>query len=96
VPTLFAIIYVAVYNWMRRSKLEPMKKLALTLKRYMWGILNAIVHGVTNATSEAINGRIQWVKKTACGFRNRDRFREAISFHLGGLELMPECQMSAT
>ena len=83
-------------GWMRRSRLDPMKRLAHTLKRYLWGILNAIVHSVTNATSEAINGRIQWIKKTACGFRNRNRFREAILFHLGGLELMPECQISAT
>jgi len=88
--------WMKLINWMRRSKLEPMKKLALTVKRYLWGVLNAIVHGVTNATSEAINGRIQWIKKTACGFRNRERFREAILFHLGGLELMPKCQISAT
>jgi transposase len=25
----------------------------------------------------------------ACGFRNRDRFRTAIYFHLGGLDLSP-------
>jgi transposase len=25
----------------------------------------------------------------ACGFRNRQRFRRAIFFHLGGLDLMP-------
>jgi len=25
----------------------------------------------------------------ACGFRNRDRFRRAIYFHLGGLDLYP-------
>lgn len=81
-------------NWMRRSKLAPMKTLALTLKRYLWGILNAIVHNVTNATSEAINGRIQWIKKSACGFRNRARFREAILFHLGGLDMMPKSQLS--
>lgn len=81
-------------SWMRRSRLVPMKNLALTLKRYLWGILNAIVHNVTNATSEAINGRIQWIKKTACGFRNRARFREAILFHLGDLDMVPKCQFS--
>jgi hypothetical protein len=26
----------------------------------------------------------------ACGFRNRERFRHAILFHLGGLDLYPE------
>jgi transposase len=25
----------------------------------------------------------------ACGYRNRDRFRNAIYFHLGGLDLYP-------
>jgi transposase len=25
----------------------------------------------------------------ACGFRNRERFRRAIYFHLGGLDLYP-------
>jgi transposase len=25
----------------------------------------------------------------ACGFRNRERFRNAIYFHLGGLDLYP-------
>ena len=38
---------------------------------------------------EAKNARIQWVKKMACGFRNRERFRMAILFHLGGLNLTP-------
>ncbi len=40
--------------------------------------------------AEAINARIQSLKKTACGFRNRTRFRAAILFHLGGLDLYPE------
>ena len=60
------------------------------IKRHLHGILNAIVLGVTNARSEGINSRIQWIKYTARGFRNRDRFRTAIYFHLGGLDLYPE------
>jgi transposase len=78
-------------SWMRRCRLAPMKTLSNTISNYLWGIINAIVHGVTNATSEAINGRIQWIKKMACGYRNRARFREAILFHLGGLDMMPKC-----
>ena len=49
----------------------------------------AIVTRTTNAGSEGINSRIQWIKKMACGFRNRERFRNAIYFHLGGLDLYP-------
>ena len=33
---------------------------------------------------------IQSVKHRARGFRNRERFRAAIYFHLGGLDLYPE------
>ena len=32
---------------------------------------------------------IQWLKYTARGYRNRERFRNAIYFHLGGLDLYP-------
>jgi transposase len=59
------------------------------LKAHLDGILNAVISGVTNAGAESINAIIQWVKYTARGFRNRERFRNAIYFHLGGLDLYP-------
>jgi len=76
-------------SWARRSRLEPMKKVAKTIAIHLEGILNAIVHRATNAASESINSRVQRVKRMACGFRNRERFRNAIYFHLGGLDLDP-------
>jgi transposase len=77
------------HAWAVRSRLEPMKKVARMLKRHLTGIINAIVTGVTNAGAESLNSKIQRVKRMACGFRNRDRFRTAIYFHLGGLDLSP-------
>lgn len=77
-------------GWIRRCRLESVIKVGNMVKTYLWGILNAIEKKVTNAKAEAINGRIQWIKKMACGFRNRARFRDAILFHLGGLDLMPK------
>ena len=67
-----------------------MQAAAKTISEHLWGIVNAIVLHVTNATTESLNARIQWIKKTACGFRNRDRFRRAILFHCGGLDLYPD------
>ena len=32
---------------------------------------------------------IQKIKRDARGFRNKERFKAAIYFHLGGLELYP-------
>ena len=46
-------------------------------------------HRITNATSESINAKIQWVKYTARGFRNKQHFINAIYFHCGGLDLAP-------
>lgn len=75
--------------WASRSRLAPMQKAARIIRKHLWGILNAVIHKVTNATSESLNAKIQWVKKNACGFRNRERFRNAILFHCGGLDLYP-------
>lgn len=76
-------------GWALRSRLEPMKRAARTIRDRLWGIVNAIVLGVTNAGAESLNAKIQWIKRQACGFRNRERFRNAIYFHLGGLDLYP-------
>jgi transposase len=76
-------------SWALRSRLEPVKAVARLVKRHLDGIINAIVLRATNAGAESINSRIQKVKRMANGFRNRERFRNAIYFHLGGLELHP-------
>ena len=76
-------------GWAMRSRLEPMKRAAKMVRDHLWGILNAVVHKATNATSESLNAKIQKVKGLACGFRNRERFRNAIYFHCGGLDLYP-------
>ena len=78
------------YGWAIRSRLEPIKRVARMIKRHWAGVINAASSAITNARAEAINSRIQWVKKMACGFRNRQRFRQAIYFHLGGLDLTPD------
>lgn len=77
-------------GWALRCRLKPMRKAAESVRKYLWGILNAIAHGATNALSEGINSRIQEIKRRACGYRNRQRFRNAIYFHLGGLDLYPD------
>lgn len=76
-------------NWIVRSRLAPMKKVAATLKNHLWGIINAVVLKADNSHAESINSRIKTVKTRARGFRNKQRFRDAIYFHLGGLELYP-------
>lgn len=76
-------------KWPPRCRMEPMKRVGKMIKRHLWGIVNAIVHGVTNAAAEGFNSVIQKLKGRACGYRNRERFKNAIYFHLGGLDLHP-------
>jgi len=76
-------------GWALRCRLEPVQKAARTIREHLWGILNAICLRATNAIAESVNAKIQRVKRMACGFRNRERFRRAIYFHLGGLDLYP-------
>ena len=83
-------IFRGWYSWAIRSRVEPMKRVARMLKAHLDGVLNAIERGVTNARLEGINSVIQWLKKAARDYRNRDRFRNAIYFHLGGLDLYPD------
>ncbi len=67
-----------------------MVKAGKMVRTDLWGILNAVVLGATNAISESMNSKVQRVKTRACGSRNRKRVRTAILFHLGGLDLSPD------
>lgn len=81
--------WLAWYRSAIRCQLEPIKRVARMVKRYLEGIVTAMVQGVSNARAESINAGIQKLKYVARGFRNRERFRNAIYFHLGGLDLYP-------
>lgn len=76
--------------WAVRSRLDPIKEVAKTIKEHLWGILNAIVLEVSNGPAEGLNSRIKTIKVRSRGFRNKKRFANAIYFHLGGLDLYPE------
>ena len=80
----------AVIAWGRRSRLAPIKRAMATLRDHLTGVIRAQQLRLTNARLEGINSIIQGLKRTARGFRNRDRFRNAIYFHLGGLDLYPK------
>jgi transposase len=71
------------------SRLKPMTQVAWMIRRHLPNVLTYHRHRITNAGLEAVNATIQWVKKTARGFRNADNFKTAIYFHCGGLDLYP-------
>src|SRR5664279_3905863 len=63
---------------------------ARTLKRHEAGLLSYFAHPITNAGAEGLNSRIQAIRVSARGYRNREHFKTAIHFHLGGLALYPQ------
>lgn len=77
------------YGWARRSRLEPIRKAAGTLKRHLDGLLAYMDHRITNSMSEALNAKIQAVKANAKGFRSFKNLRTSILFHCGKLDLKP-------
>jgi transposase len=77
------------YYWATHSRLKPMIEKAKMLKSHLENILTYLTHPITNALSESLNSKIEWVKYTARGFRNQNNFKTAIYFHCGGLDLVP-------
>ena len=84
------------FRTVRRSKLEPLKKLALSFKEHLLGLLNYFVHPITNALTEGFNSRIQAIKADARGFRRFANYRARILFFCGKLDLLPHLPLAVT
>ena len=72
-----------------RCRLEPIKRVARTLKAHVAGLYSYIEHPITNAVTEGLNSRIQSLKSAARGFRSFANYRIRILFFCGGLNLQP-------
>ncbi len=78
--------------WCREAmatRLEPVQKVVRMLKTHWDHLLAYFRHHLSNAPAEGVNSRIQHFIQGACGYRNRDRFKRDVLFHLGGLDLHP-------
>ena len=84
------------YAWAIRGRLELIKKVARVVKRQWDGVSDTVLTNVTNARSEATNAKIRRIKRLGGGYRNRERFRNAIYFHLGGIDLYPDGLLTHT
>ena len=78
------------YNWAIRCRLSPVKKVAKMLKNHLQYIVNYFDHGTSNGPIEGINNKVQSLIKKSYGYRNVERLKTDIMFHLGGLNLYPD------
>ena len=76
-----------LYRWLRKSRLEPMKRVATTLRKNGKEILNIFMTRATNAISEGINSMIQAAKRKARGYHTFEGFSSMIYLIAGKLEL---------
>jgi transposase len=70
-----------------RSRLEPLKRFARTLRRHQDNIVNFIERNLSNAKGEGLNRVIKIVKNRASGFRNLDSFTDMIFLTVGDLDI---------
>ena len=77
------------YAWAIRCRLAPIKTVARMCKSHLDNILTFFVHKLTNGPIEGLNNKIQGLIKKAYGYRNKERFKTDIFFHLGGFDLYP-------
>ena len=73
-------------SWALRSRLEPFRTLAKTVRHHWEGILAYFDTGLTSAAIEAVNGIIQLAKRIARGFKNFVYFRTAAYLRAAGLK----------
>ena len=76
-------------SWARRSRLEPFKKLASTLKQRLDGVVRGMLDNRSNAYVEAMNGLLQQAKRAARGFRTATNFIAIAYLRMSRLKHLP-------
>jgi transposase len=71
----------------RVCDLKPLAKVADMIDKHSHGIMNYLIHPITNAASEGMNSIIQSLKHSARGLPNFKSFRTRVLFFLGKLDL---------
>jgi transposase len=74
------------YFWATHSKLEPVIKVAKTIKSHWDGILNYFDSRITNGILEGMNSIVQLTKRIARGYRNPQYFINMIYLKKGKLD----------
>jgi len=78
------------HSWARRSRLEPFKKLAQTLKTHWDGVLNGFNEGCHNGRVEAMNRALQEARARARGYRRTENFLTMAYLIAGKLSHLPQ------
>jgi transposase len=76
-------------SWATRCRLEPFKKLALTSKQRLVGVVRGMLDNRSNAYVEAMNGLLQQAKRAARGFKTAKNFIAIAYLRMSKLHHLP-------
>ena len=76
-------------SWARRSRLEPFKKLAVTIRQHFDAVVRGMLEHRSNAFVEAMNGLLQQAKRAARGFRTARCFIHIAYLRMSKLKHLP-------
>ena len=74
------------YSWARRSRLQPMKEAAKTIKAHWDGVIQWYDSRINNGILEGLNSLIQSAKSKARGFKTFRNFKIIIYLVTGDLD----------
>ena len=76
-------------SWASRSRLEPFKRIARTIRKYRDGVLAYIESRLTNGLVEGINNKLRTIARRAYGFHSSSPLIAMLFLCSGGIQLNP-------
>ncbi|HEU0032383.1 MAG TPA: ISL3 family transposase [Kofleriaceae bacterium] len=76
-------------RWARRSRLEPFKRLAATIREHADGILAYVRSGLSNGRTEGLNGKARTITRRSYGFHSAHGLIALLKLCCSGIHLYP-------
>lgn len=76
-------------RWARRSRLEPFKRVAATIRQHAEGILAYVRSGLSNGRTEGLNGKARTITRRSFGFHSAHGLIALLKLCCSGIHLDP-------
>lgn len=76
-------------RWARRSRLEPFKRVAATIREHADGILAYVRSGLSNGRTEGLNGKARTITRRSFGFHSAHGLIALLKLCCSGIHLYP-------
>jgi transposase len=76
-------------HWARRSRLEPFKRVAETIRQHADGIIAYVTSGLSNGRTEGLNGKTRTITRRSFGFHGAHGLIALIMLCCGGIHIDP-------